>query len=331
SLRCWSCLAPASTPPSTDWSRSGSWCSAGTATPSMASSCAPWSRASAFRRGAGAGCASATSPHSRRATISTRNCCAPGCSSPSGIPTGSRPPAQWPSGRWRSAPGVRRRGRCTWPSAPPTVAPSAWRCSSPCGRGPMPWSRNDLSPPYGQLAGTWAGSPTLDRRSKVGGPMTARSHVTLVAPLAAAVLYAIACFLPGEPSGAGRVTFVLDFPQPYRVPLAGAAQPTVEITAEGQPLTAPPYHLESLDAGVVRVDPTGRSLEGVARGTASVRVLYETATGAPDTMFAVRVVVSRVAVNSTSLAFTRLADTSRLTATAYDAQDAAVPDVKFAW
>src|SRR2546421_1603954 len=34
--------------------------------------------------------------------------------------------------------------------------------------------------------------------------------------------------------------------------------------------------------------------------------------------FTVRVVVSRVAVNSASLAFTRLADTSRLTATAYD-------------
>jgi len=155
--------------------------------------------------------------------------------------------------------------------------------------------------------------------------MTARSQVTLV------VLLAAACFLPGEPSGAGRVTFVLDFAQPFRVPLAGAAQPLVKITADGQVLSGASYHLESLDPTVAQVDPTRRGIEGVARGTASVRVVYETATGAPDTTFTVRVVVSRVAVNSASLAFTRLADTSRLTATAYDAKDVAVPNLKFTW
>src|SRR5205823_6893621 len=99
--------------------------------------------------------------------------------------------------------------------------------------------------------------------SRVGGPMTARSQVTLGALLAAASS-AIACFLPGEPSGAGRVTFVLDFAQPYRVPLAGAAQPSVKITADGQALSDPNYHFESLDPAVVHVDPTGRGLEGVA-------------------------------------------------------------------
>ena len=155
--------------------------------------------------------------------------------------------------------------------------------------------------------------------------MTARSQATLVALITAA------CFLPGEPSGSGRVTFVLDFAQPYRVPLAGDTQPPVKITADGQVLSGPSYHLESLDPGVVHVDPTGRGLEGLARGTASVRVVYETATGAPDTTFTVRVVVSRVAVSSASLAFTRLVDTSRLSATAYDAKDAAVPSVRFTW
>src|SRR5256886_13620717 len=155
--------------------------------------------------------------------------------------------------------------------------------------------------------------------------MTARSQATLVALITAA------CFLPGEPSGAGRVTFVLDFAQPYRVPLAGDTQPPVKITADGQVLSGPSYHLESLDPGVVHVDPTGRGLEGLARGTASVRVVYETATGAPDTTFTVRLVVSRVAVTSASLAFTRLVDTSRLSATAYDAKDVAVPSVRFTW
>jgi Tol biopolymer transport system component len=161
--------------------------------------------------------------------------------------------------------------------------------------------------------------------------MTARSHVTLVAPLAAAVLYAIACFLPGEPRGAGRVTFVLDFSQPYRVPLAGAVQPSVKITVDGQALSAPNYHLESLDPGVVQVDATGRGLEGVARGAASVRVVYETATGAPDTVFAVQVVVARVAVDRPTLTFTRLGDTTRLKATAFDASGTAVPNVAFTW
>lgn len=141
----------------------------------------------------------------------------------------------------------------------------------------------------------------------------------------------IACFLPGEPSGHGRVTFVLDSAQPYRVPLAGAIQPAVKITADGQALSAPNYHLESLDPGVVRVDATGRGLEGAARGAASVRVVYETTTRVSDTTFVVAVVVSRVAVNTATLAFTRLADTSRLSATAYDAKDAAVPGVRFAW
>ncbi len=155
--------------------------------------------------------------------------------------------------------------------------------------------------------------------------MTARSQIRFV------VLLAAACFLPGEPSGAGRVTFELDFAQPYRVPLAGAGQPAVKITADGQPLSGPNYHLESLNPTVVQVDPTGRGLAGMARGSASVRVVYETATGAPDTTFAVQVVVSRVAVNSATLAFTRLADTSRLSATAYDAKDVAVSSVKFTW
>jgi Tol biopolymer transport system component/uncharacterized protein YjdB len=156
--------------------------------------------------------------------------------------------------------------------------------------------------------------------------MTGRRQLTLVAVLVAA------CFLPGEPSGTGRVTFELDFAQPYRVPLAGAAQPAVKISADGRVLSGPNYHLESLDPGVVQVDPTGRGLAGVARGTASVRVVYETATtGAPDTTFAVQVVVSRVAVNSATLAFTRLADTSRLAAAAYDAKDVAVSSVKFTW
>jgi uncharacterized protein YjdB len=155
--------------------------------------------------------------------------------------------------------------------------------------------------------------------------MTGRSQLTLVAVLVAA------CFLPGEPSGAGRVTFELDFAQPYRVLLAGAAQPAVKISADGRVLSGPNYHLESLDPGVVQVDPTGRGLAGVARGSASVRIVYETATGAPDTTFAVQVVVAQVTVHAPRLSFTRLGDTTRLQATASDAHGAAVPNVAFTW
>lgn len=161
--------------------------------------------------------------------------------------------------------------------------------------------------------------------------VTARRSLILGVPLVGAALYGAACFLPGEPSGAWRVSFALEFPQPYRVPLAGAAQPTLQITADGQVLSAPHYHLESLDPTIVRVDAGGRELEGVRRGTAAVRVVYETVSGAPDTTFTVRVVVSRVAVSAASVAFTRLADTSRLSATAYDAQGGTVPDVEFTW
>src|SRR6185295_744103 len=98
----------------------------------------------------------------------------------------------------------------------------------------------------------------------------------------AATLYLLACMLPGEPAG-GRVHFTFDFEPPYRVPLAGAGQPPIRIAAEGQVLQNPNYRLESLEPTRVRVDPTGRGLQGIARGTAAVRVSYSTATGIVDT------------------------------------------------
>jgi len=146
----------------------------------------------------------------------------------------------------------------------------------------------------------------------------------------AAALY-VACVLPGEPSGAERIEFRLDSPLPYRVPLAGTVEPAITITAGGQALSNPHYRLESLDGGVLRVDATGRGLEGLARGMASVRVIYQTATSAPDTVFPFQVVVSRIAVGSPVTSLTRLGATTPLNATAYDAQDAAVPNVAFTW
>jgi len=109
--------------------------------------------------------------------------------------------------------------------------------------------------------------------------------------------YVAACMLPGEPSGAERIRFRLASPSPYRVPLAGVAEPLIAISADGQVLKNPAYTLETLDASVVRVDSTERRLLGVKRGTADVRVMYLGATGTPDTVFPVQVVVSRVAVD----------------------------------
>lgn len=161
--------------------------------------------------------------------------------------------------------------------------------------------------------------------------MTTKHQVKLAVLLAAAMLLETACILPGEPSGAGRVTFVLDFEQPYRVPMGGSIQPPIAIAADGHVLQNATHRLESLDPSLVRVDPAGRGLEGVTRGSDSVRVVYETATGAPDTVFAVQVVASRVVVDSPSLAFTGLGAGTRLRAAAYDANDVAIPDVEFRW
>jgi uncharacterized protein YjdB len=146
----------------------------------------------------------------------------------------------------------------------------------------------------------------------------------------AAALYVVACFLPGDPSGE-RIEFQLDFAVPYRVPLAGTAEPTLRITAGGQALSNPPYRLESLDHGIVRVDPTGRGLQGVVRGTTSVRVVYETATATADTVFPVQVVVSRIAVGPADTSLTSLGATAQLSATAFDAKDATVPAVPVTW
>jgi Tol biopolymer transport system component/uncharacterized protein YjdB len=146
-----------------------------------------------------------------------------------------------------------------------------------------------------------------------------------------ATMYVAACVLPGEPSDAERIAFQLGSTLPYRVPLAGTAEPTIGITAGGQPLSNPHYRLESLDGAMVRVDPTGRTLQGMARGTASVRVIYETATGMPDTVFPVQVIVSRIVVDSPALRFTRLGARTPLSAIALDANNAAVPNVPFTW
>jgi Tol biopolymer transport system component/uncharacterized protein YjdB len=145
-----------------------------------------------------------------------------------------------------------------------------------------------------------------------------------------ATVYVAACVLPGEPSGV-RIRFSLDSAGPYGVPLAGVAEPPITISADGHVLTNPPYRLETLDAGVVRVDSTERRLLGVMRGTAAVRVTYLGATGTPDTVFPVQVVVSRVVVDSPALAFTGLGAMTRLSAIALDANNAAVANVPFTW
>jgi Tol biopolymer transport system component len=146
----------------------------------------------------------------------------------------------------------------------------------------------------------------------------------------ASTLYLLACFLPGEPDG-GRLLFTFDFEPPYRVPLAGDGPPPIRIAADGQVLQNPNYRLESLEPSRVRVDSTGRGLQGIARGTAAVRVSYPTPSGTLDTVFSVQVVVTRVTVDLPALAFTRLGVTRRLQAIAFDAQDVAVPNVVFTW
>ncbi len=156
------------------------------------------------------------------------------------------------------------------------------------------------------------------------------------APLALSVgvlatVYVAACVLPGEPSGV-RIRFSLDSAGPYRVPLAGVAEPPITISADGQVLKNPSYRLETLDAGIVRVDSTKRRLLGVVRGTAAMRVTYLGATGTPDTVFPVQVVISRVVVDSPALAFNRLGgEPKRLSAVALNANNAAVPNVSFTW
>jgi len=136
--------------------------------------------------------------------------------------------------------------------------------------------------------------------------------------------------LPGGPSEAARIQFTLESLGPYRVPLAGVFEPLIRISADGQVLTNPSYKLETLDAGVVRVDSTKRRLRGLMRGRADVRVTYLGATGTPDTVFSVQVVISRVAVDS-ALAFTELRDSTQLRAVALDANNAPVPNVPFTW
>lgn len=168
----------------------------------------------------------------------------------------------------------------------------------------------------------------LARREWRDAPMTRGTVVFLATGLAA---FYVACVLPDGPSDGERVTFTLDFPQPYRVPLAGSVAPAIRIIADGRVLQAPNYRLESLDADVARVSETGRALEGVARGPASVRVVFPTATGSPDTVFTVRVVASRIAVDSPVLVFGRLQARIQLKAVALDAGGETIPGVVLTW
>ena len=155
-----------------------------------------------------------------------------------------------------------------------------------------------------------------------------------------------ACLLPGEPSEAERVVFHLDFAQPYRVPIGGVATPPIFTSVRGTHAKEGHYRLEP--TGIVSVDSSGRQLRGVRRGTDSVRVVYQTAIGSPDTSFAVRVVVASISVilpqelyvvvqldqegyPVSEPRFRRLGQTAQLTAVALDANGAEVPGVSFTW
>src|SRR5947207_911883 len=130
-----------------------------------------------------------------------------------------------------------------------------------------------------------------------------------------------------------------DCPQPFPVPLSGetldraphTVVPPVTIPAAGDALPNPSYHLESLDSPVVRVDSTGRGLFGQARGTDSVRVVYPTPTGTPDTTFTVRVIVAAVSLDTLSGRLTNLGQTGQLFAVASSANGAWVRRVDFSW
>lgn len=146
-----------------------------------------------------------------------------------------------------------------------------------------------------------------------------------------AATYVAACLLPGEPSAGERIGFRFDLEQPYRVPLAGSRVPAIAVLADGRVLQNAKYRLESLDTTVVRVDVTGRRVQGVTRGPAAVRVVYETAMGTSDTVFSVQVVIMHVNVSVPSLAFVRLGADRKLTAFAMDANFDVVPNVPFNW
>lgn len=135
--------------------------------------------------------------------------------------------------------------------------------------------------------------------------------------------------LPTDPPDAERVTFRLDFKQPYRVPAGAVVTPPIKIAVKDKVLRDAAYRLEA--TGIVRVDETGRGLHGLQRGTTSVRVVYPTATGAPDTVFQVQVVVSLVSIDPAQHTLTRLQDSVRLSANALDANESVVPNTTFRW
>lgn len=156
--------------------------------------------------------------------------------------------------------------------------------------------------------------------------------VTSLARLASGLvvlMYVDGCILPGEPSDHKRVQFQLDFELPYRVPIGAAVVPPIQIVVEGRVIDNPPYRLES--HGPVEVDSTGHGVRGIVRDTASVRVVYPTATGTPDTIFPIRVVVSRVAVDPSEHRLTRLGDGTLLSAAAFAANGDLVPNTSFTW
>ena len=168
-----------------------------------------------------------------------------------------------------------------------------------------------------------------------GSGVRTTRHVALATALGAATLLA-ACLLPSDPSTGERIAFRIDGDAPLRVPLGESVRPAITVVVGERVLPDAPYRLESVDASVVRVDASGQLLTGLRRDTTSVRVVYPSATGLPDTLLRVRVVVSQVAIaasdTSESLSFfTRLGDTASLRATAFDAAGAEVRNVDFAW
>lgn len=161
--------------------------------------------------------------------------------------------------------------------------------------------------------------------------MRLNRRVSRLAAAAGCLLATATCTDVFTTPGVGNVA--LTYTGDTVIVVGGAGRASGTATVEGKPLTKPQFALLSSDTFVVAVHGTD-SLVGKKRGTATLTVSLASSllpNNPPSLTRTLRVVVDTVRLDSTSITFTSLGDTVRLSATSTDALGDALSGITPAW
>lgn len=180
--------------------------------------------------------------------------------------------------------------------------------------------------------------PSFPRRPSTGAssatpPRPLPACARALARVGALVLACVTCDATTALRPADERTVTLDWAGDTVVVVGGTLAPTVTAAIDGEPYALARLVLASSDTSVVAIAPDGRSLQGRKLGSAvlTVRLLSTTLPTVPTLTRAVVVSPAAVRVGGGVDTLFSLGDTIRLSASAVDANDVAIPTSGVRW